>query len=207
MKILEIYRMQQELIKSKEDIAKSQIIKTFSSHVPEAVNISVIFDERYVVITYNIEIDGVWYKNEKSIYDYTENLESCGQKTSENWKYVRELREKYPDYCKQNDYIQSHRQYKKDFKLDNGYNGTVFQMSGELCNLLKLPNTTSFGCGGGDNAIKHTPVRTKQFLSNIDTCVSKFGEYISELKTLKLGLQEIMEESNNEQNSTNGPLD
>lgn len=207
MKILEIYKMQQELIKSKEDIAKSQIIKTFSSHVPEAVNISVNFDERYVVITYNIEIDGVWYANEKSIYDYTESLESCGLKSAEKWEYVRELRRKYPEYCKQNDYIQLHRQYKKDFKLDSGYNGTVFQLSGELCNLLKLPNTTSCGVGGGDNAIKHTPVRTKQFLSNIDICISKFEEYISELKTLKLGLQDIMEELNNEQDSINGPLD
>lgn len=195
MKLHQLYEMQQELIKSKEDIAKNQIIKTFSSHVPDAINITVKFGERYVTVNYDIEIDGVLYKNESSVYEFGEDLANVGVQTSTYIDYIKQLRKQYPEYCKQNDYIQARRQYKKSFKLNDFYYGTPFNLNGELCNYLKLPNTTSCSCGGGDYEIKRTPIRVEQFLSNIETCISQFESFISELKDYKNGLEEILNES------------
>jgi hypothetical protein len=190
----DLYDLQLEFVKAKEDIAKSVIIKEFLSSLPEAFNVSVKFDERYVVITYDIIVDEILYEKEQSVYDYSDDLENCGSKAKELSDYRKELRNKYPYFCMQNDYIQSNRIFSKTFKLDGGNNGKPFYMNGELCNYLKLPNTTSCSCGGGDYEIKRTPMRTKQFLTNISTCISEFEKYIDELKILQNGLQQIIDD-------------
>ena len=57
-----------------------------------------------------------------------------------------------------------------------------------LASYLKLPNTTSCSCGGGDYEIKRTPKRVEEYNKNIDVVIDNLLDCIAELKMKKYKL-------------------
>ena len=173
-------------------------------------------DERTALITqylrdeitgtpYNIEIHGMKDYDDYAMVGYSFSIGNFKQEDEAYWSkdtdekdlvkrivdhivYIESLREKYPDFAAKNDYIQANRKFCKTAKLMHTGYEKVYQPSYELCDLLKLPNTTSCGCGGGDYEIKRTPLRVKDFADNIDRLTNYFLDCISDLRQLKAGL-------------------
>jgi hypothetical protein len=99
--------------------------------------------------------------------------------------YIKELREKYSDYCKQNDYIQTNSKFHKTISLTHMGYKREFYFDIQLADYMKLPNTTSCGFGGGDYEIKRTPKRLDEYNKNIDIAIDALLDCISELKRKK----------------------
>lgn len=99
--------------------------------------------------------------------------------------YINELREKYPEYCKQNDYIQSNSKFQKKIPLTHMGYDREFYFEVHLADYLKLPNTTDCGIGGGDYEIKRTPKRVGEYNKNIDITIDILLDCIAELKQKK----------------------
>lgn len=157
------------------------------------------FDISEIIIKYSQDIDDgntkVSYKfllqdgysdSDYMFWKWDESIERLASKIVDYISYIEELRMKYPVLAKQNDHIQKFRDFTRNCKIKhNGYtyNGTVHA---ELCGYLKLPNTTSCSCGGGDYELRRTPGRVKDFNDNIDTLCLFLSDCIAELRTMKL---------------------
>lgn len=129
-------------------------------------------------------------QNETSIWDYEEEFEVVAERIKKKILYIAELREKFPEYAVLNDYIQANRKFEKTIQLEEkNYNSAIVRA--ELTSYLKLPNTTSCGFGGGEYEIKRTPTRVETFKNNINTLINCFVDYISELRGIFQGLEEI----------------
>lgn len=114
-----------------------------------------------------------------------ETMEDFIGKVKNNIEYIKELREQYPDYCKQNDFIQSNSKFKKEIILTHlGYEKKYY-LNLQLADYLKLPNTTDCSFGGGDYEIKRTPQRVKEYNENIDKTIDVLLDSIVELKQMK----------------------
>jgi len=109
--------------------------------------------------------------------------------------YIKELRSQYPEFCHQNDYIQTNSKFQKTITLTHTGYEYKFTFNIELADYLKLPNTTSCSCGGGDYQIKRTPVRVEEFNKNIDITIDVLLDCISELKQKKYTLIKTLKES------------
>ena len=141
-------------------------------------------------------------KNEEKLNDNldleTENdEEKCLSKIDDIVKhilYIEQLRKDYPNYAAQNDYIQKHRKFFRKCKSSHS-DCEEFYIKAELCGMLKLPNTTDCGFGGGDYEIKKTPKRVKDFKSNIDNLCLFMSDCIAELRQMKHGIEELEEDS------------
>lgn len=137
-------------------------------------------------IDYHFKLSDGFEQDDGYYWNWQESVEEATEKIKGHIDYIVELRNKYPDYAKQNDYIQKHRKYEKKCKLmDRGYSREV-DLSAELCGYLKLPNTTSCGFGGGDYELKKTPERVKDFNENIDKLCLFLADCIGELRGIKL---------------------
>lgn len=124
-------------------------------------------------------------QNDTLYWGYSEDIEEFVQKVKRRIDYIKKLRADYPDFCKQNDFIQSNRNYTKTLSLTHmGYERN-FGFTLELADYLKLPNTTSCSTGGGDYEIKRTPKRVEEYNKNIDTAVDFLIDCIAELRSKK----------------------
>lgn len=130
-------------------------------------------------------LDG--YRQEDNFYwGADESQESFIMSVKKRIDYIKELREKYPDYCKQNDYIQANSMFSKTIKLTHMGYSKDFYLNIQLADYMKLPNTTSCSCGGGDYEIKRTPKRVEEYNKNIDITIDAMLDCISELRRKKL---------------------
>lgn len=129
-------------------------------------------------------LDG--YRQEDDFYwKSDESQEAFIQHVKDRINYIKELRAKYSEYCKQNDYIQTNSKFHKTIKLTHMGYDREYYINIELADYLKLPNTTDCGFGGGDYEIKRTPKRVEEFNKNIDIAIDALLDCISELKQKK----------------------
>lgn len=137
-------------------------------------------------IDYRFKLLDGFEQEDSHYWEWQESVEEAAEKIKKHIDYIAELRKQYPEFAKQNDYIQEHRKYGRVCKLyDEGYLREV-RLLAELCGYLKLPNTTSCGFGGGDYEIKKTPRRVKDFNENIDRLCLFLADCIGELRGMKL---------------------
>ncbi len=129
-------------------------------------------------------LDG--YRQENDFYwSADESQETFIQHVKERIDYIKELRANYPDYCKQNDYIQANSKFCKKISLTHMGYIREFCLDIQLADYLKLPNQTCCSVGGGDYQIKRTPKRVEEFNKNIDITIDALLDCISELKQKK----------------------
>lgn len=129
-------------------------------------------------------LDG--YRQEDDFYWHAdESQESFIQHVKDRIDYIKELRAKYPEFCKQNDYIQSNSKFHKKIKLTHMGYDREFYFDVQLADYLKLPNQTCCSVGGGDYEIKRTPKRVEEYNKNIDITIDALLDCISELKQKK----------------------
>lgn len=129
-------------------------------------------------------LDG--YRQEDSFYwKSDESQELFIRHVKDRIEYIKELRSKYPDYCKQNDYIQTNSEFRKKIKLTHMGYDKEFYFNVQLADYLKLPNQTCCSVGGGDYEIKRTPKRVEEYNKNIDITIDVLLDCISELKQMK----------------------
>jgi|GEM_PF-6116967 len=139
---------------------------------------------KYYSVRYEFELDN-YTQQDVILWKNDESLEDLIKRVNDHIEYIKELRVQYPEYCKQNDYIQSNRDYKKELILTHmGYQQRYY-LDIKLCDYLKLPNTTDCGFGGGDYEIKRTPKRVKEYNENIDKTIDMLLDCISDLKKMK----------------------
>jgi len=139
---------------------------------------------KYYSVKYEFELDN-YTQQDVTFWENDESLEDLIKGVKDHIEYIKELRTQYPEYCKQNDYIQSNRDYKKELILTHmGYQRRYY-LDIKLCDYLKLPNTTDCGFGGGDYEIKRTPKRLKEYNENIDKTIDMLLDCISDLKKMK----------------------
>ena len=139
---------------------------------------------KYYSVKYEFELDN-YTQQDVTFWENDESLEDLIKGVKDHIEYIKELRTQYPEYCKQNDYIQSNRDYKKELILTHmGYQQRYY-LDIILCDYLKLPNTTDCGFGGGDYEIKRTPKRLKEYNENIDKTIDMLLDCISDLKKMK----------------------
>jgi hypothetical protein len=129
-------------------------------------------------------LDG--YRQEDDFYwTSDESQEVFIQHVKNRIDYIKELRAKYPEFCKQNDYIQTNSKFRKKIKLTHMGYDREFYFEVNLADYLKLPNTTSCSFGGGDYEIKRTSKRVEEYNKNIDITIDVLLDCISELKQKK----------------------
>ena len=148
----------------------------------------------YIEILYKYTMNG-HTENDSSNWAYDESIETLISQIKRHLNYIKELRDKYPLFVKQNDFIQSKRIYEKTINLKNGGYDRTQNFKIELCEYLKLPNTKIGSYGGGDYDIKQTPKRVKEFNSNIERTVMFLIDVISELNSMKCDESNIEVES------------
>ena len=138
----------------------------------------------YMEISYTYTMNEHTEKD-SSYWNYDDSIETLIGQIKRHLNYIKELRDKYPLFVKQNDFIQSKRIYEKTINLKNGSYDRIQNFKIELCEYLKLPNTKIGSYGGGDYDIKQTPKRVKEYNTNIERTVMFLIDVISELNSMK----------------------
>jgi len=178
---LEFKEMQERREKEKEEL-RTQLEKSLKDESIEVLSMNE-YDESYkVVIAFTL--DG--FRQEDDFYwNGDESREDFINKIKKRINYIKELREQYPEYCKQNDFIQTNSKFRKEFNLTHMGYDRKFYLELQLADFLKLPNTTSCSFGGGDYEIKRTPKRVEEYNKNIDIAIDVLLDCIAELKQRK----------------------
>ncbi len=136
-------------------------------------------------ITYDFTLQDGFSQNNSVLWKRDESIEKVVKEIIKQIDYIQKLREQYPEYARQNDYIQANRVFEKECTLfDMEYKEHVY-LKANLCGYLKLPNIVEHGFGGGDYEIKRTPKRVSDFNKNIDTLCLFLADCISDLRKLK----------------------
>lgn len=126
------------------------------------------------------------YVQENNFYwSFDESIEQFAEKVKKRIDYIKELRQQYPEYCQQNDFIQTNSKFKRKLKLTHMGYLREYQFEIDLADYMKLPNTTHYGIGGGDYEVKRTPKRVKEYNQNIDKTIDFLIDCITDLKGLK----------------------
>lgn len=159
----------------KKSLASNNITVTALSDEDENYNIMVSFD--FILDGYTQRDEMLW-KSYESIDEFTEKVKSY-------INYIKQLREKYPKYSKQNDYIQTNRHFNRHLELTHMGYKRDYDFTIDLADYMKLPNKTSTGFGGGDYEIKRTPQRVEEYNNNIDKTINFLIDCITELKQRK----------------------
>jgi len=131
----------------------------------------------FTLVDYRQEDDFYW-SSDKSQEAFIEQVKG-------RIDYIKELRARHQEFCKQNDYIQSNSKFSKKISLTHMGYGREFYFEVQLADYLKLPNSTSCSVGGGDYEIKRTPKRVEEYNKNIDITIDLLLDCISELKQKK----------------------
>jgi hypothetical protein len=171
--------------KEKERLELEQQMREALTHDSiELLSIKENGEDYSLIVCLAFTLDG--YRQEDEFYwSADESQEAFIQHVKDRIDYIKELRAKYPDYCKQNDYIQIHSKFHKTITLTHMGYKREFYLNIQLADYLKLPNTTSCGFGGGDYEIKRTPKRVEEFNRNIDITIDALLDCIAELKQKK----------------------
>ena len=137
-------------------------------------------------IGYHFKLSDGFEQEDSHYWKWQESVEEAAEKIKKHIDYISELRKQYPGFAVQNDHIQKYRKYQRVCKLyDDGYCKEAY-LKAELCEYLKLPNTTDCSVGGGDYELKRTPRRVKDFNENIDRLCLFLADCIGELRGMKL---------------------
>lgn len=153
-----------------------------------SVNFDAYPDEGDAMIEYEFSLPDGYVQKCKGFWSFDRTIDEVVERISENVSYIKKLRDCYPEYAKQNDYIQSRRIYSKRINLEQfGQRSTATgSITATLCPFLELPNTTEGGIGGGDYEIKRTPKRVRDFNKNIDDFCLFLSDCIAELRSMKV---------------------
>ncbi|MCG5104424.1 hypothetical protein [Oceanobacillus alkalisoli] len=180
----EYKELQERREKEKEDL-KKELQNVLGNELVEMLSIiSVSDDEEFYKVKIAFVLDG--YRQEDDFYwNDDESKEDFAEKVKGRINYIKELREQFPEYAKQNDYIQSNREFKKKFNLTHMGYERAYELRLELADFMKLPNRTSVSFGGGAYEIKRTPQRVREYNENIDVAIDVLLDCISELKQKK----------------------
>lgn len=178
---LEYRELQERKEKGRAEL-QQDLRRALSSEVIELLGIKECEEHYKVKVAFRL--DG--YRQEDDFYwGADQSQENFILSVKKHIDYIKELREKYPDYCKQNDYIQTQSKFTKVIKLTHRGYEREFYINIQLADYMKLPNTTICSCGGGDYQIKKTPERVKEYNKNIDITIDALIDCISELKQRK----------------------
>jgi hypothetical protein len=163
---------------------ESQLKETLSLESIEFLSLKENSDDYNCSVKLAFTLDG--YRQEDDFYwNSDESQEAFIQHVKDRIGYIKELRERYPEFCKQNDYIQTNSKFRKKILLKHMGYDREFYFEVQLADYLKLPNTTCCSCGGGDYEIKRTPKRVEEYNRNIDITIDILLDCISELKQKK----------------------
>lgn len=173
--------LQERREKEKEEL-KIDLVSKMNNESIKVLSISE--DDYDYKVNVEFTIDG-FTQNECFYWISSESQEDFIKKVKRHIDYIVELRDQYPDYCKKNDYIQTHRDFNKKIKLTHMGYSKVFEVNLQLADYLKLPNQTSCSFGGGDYEIKRTPKRVEEYNKNIDVAIDALLDCIAELKQKK----------------------
>ena len=181
-RLLEIEELQKRREKEQEEL-KKELETTLNNETVEVVSMTEYDEESYKVVI-QFMLDG-FMQEDDFYWNGDESKESFIGKVKKRIDYIKELREQYHEYCKQNDYLQTNSKYRKEINLTHMGHNRKFYIDLQLADYLKLPNTTSTGVGGGDYQIKRTPQRVKEYNDNIDIVIDVLIDCIAELKQKK----------------------
>lgn len=177
----------QELQERKENERlelETQLKESLSLESIEFLSLKENSDNYNCSVKLTFTLDG--YRQEDDFYWRSdESREAFIQHVKDRIGYIKELREKHPEFCKQNDYIQVNSKFHKAIPLTHMGYKKEFSFDIQLADYLKLPNTTNCGFGGGDYEIKRTPKRVEEYNKNIDITIDILLDCISELKQKK----------------------
>ena len=180
---LEYMELQERKEREREEL-KQQLRAALSEESIELLSIKENGENWSYIIEAAFTLDG--YRQEDSFYwSADEDQEAFISSVKSRINYIKELRQKYPGYCKQNDYIQINSRFYKKINLTHMGYRREYYIDIKLADYLKLPNTTDTGFGGGDYEIKKTPKRVEEFNKNIDITIDALLDCISELKQKK----------------------
>jgi len=178
------YRELQERREKEQVEIQQQLQDALANETIEVLEIKENTENWSYIVTVAFTLDG--YKQEDEFYwSSDKSQEDFIVIVKNRIEYIKELREKYADYCKQNDYIQANSKFHKVIKLTHMGYSREFYFNIQLADYMKLPNSTSCGCGGGDYEIKRTPKRLEEYNKNIDITIDVLLDCISELKQKK----------------------
>jgi uncharacterized protein (UPF0305 family) len=135
-------------------------------------------------VTFQSTLDD-YVQEDTRFWESSESVVAFADKVKKWIDYIKELRGQYPEFCKQNDFIQSHSKFKKTLDLTHMGYKREYDFCIELADYMKLPNSTSTGFGGGDYEIKRTPKRVKEYNENIDKAINFMIDCITELRSRK----------------------
>jgi hypothetical protein len=203
MTLSEIAIKDRAAVEKIENRRREQMIKLVQELLPEdevtvtGINKRESGYEEFYYVEYNFTLDG-YTQNESNMWGWDESQAAVAEKIVDRISYIKELREKYPEYCKANDYLQNNRVFERSIEVDGEYNPEHFTLSVTLASMLKLPNQTACGVGGGDYEVRRVPKNVRRFNANIDKTVDALLECITDLRKLKM--QELTSKTEEKQN-------
>lgn len=173
--------------KEKENEIALEIQNEFSGADYEVYGIKICFNDHdsRARIYYSFKLQDGFRQTEELSWDFRESVKDISDSIREHIEYIQQLRDRFPELAKQNDYIQKNRVFERKYILEEEGYSSEERIKIKLCGYLKLPNTTSCSVGGGDYELKKTPQRVDDFHKNIDTLCSLFAECISDLLKIK----------------------
>lgn len=178
--------------KQRKEKREKEVYETLNELLKESgyevsgININFEKHEEAGSIGYHFKLSDGFEQEDIHYWKWQESVEEAAQKIKKHIDYVAGLRKQYPEFARQNDYIQEHRKYGRICKLYDGGFPREVRLQAELCGYLKLPNTTNCSAGGGDYELKKTPRRVKDFNENIDRLCLFLADCIGELRSIKL---------------------
>lgn len=188
-------QFKEEELKKIEEIKNKKLeclTKELNSKNIEGIkNLRIVPREHCYNILYDLVIDesiDFIQKDNSYHWDYNESLDTVVENIIKTNNYILELYSKYKGNCLMNDFIQKHLVYEKNI-TSNIYKKGVIRF--ELGDLLILPNTTNFSCGGGDYEVKRVPKKANEFLSNIDNYINSLIDTITDLNNIKKEFNEL----------------
>lgn len=186
---LEMQELKERRLKEKQELQK-ELEDKLSSETIEVLEIKEC-DEGW---SYKVEIAFIlesFRQVDTFFWNEDESMNKFISKVKRRIDYIKELREQYPEYCKQNDFIQFNSKFNKKITLTHmGYDRDYF-INIQLADYLKLPNTTDCSFGGGDYEIKRTPKRVAEYNRNIDITIDALLDCITELRQRKYTAERI----------------
>lgn len=178
--------------KQRKEEREKEVLETLNNLLSksdyEVFGIDINFEkhEEAGSIDYHFKLSDGFEQENSYRWGWNESVEEAAEKIKKRIDYIVELRQQYPEFAKQNDYIQKRRKYGRICKLYDDDFPREVHLQAELCGYLKLPNTTNCSVGGGDYELKKTPGRVKDFNENIDRLCLFLADCIGELRRMKL---------------------
>ena len=164
-----------------------------SKNIVGVTNLRIVANDKteYYNILYDLVIDesiDFVQKDNSYHWNYDESLDTAVENIIKTNNYILELYSKYKSNCLMNEFIQKHLVYEKHI-VSNIYKNGIIRF--ELGDLLILPNTTSYSCGGGDYDVKRVPKKADEFINNIDSYINCLIDAVTDLNNIKKEFAEL----------------